>query len=57
MVDKEISVKAIRTKQIVEVLEQISTVSGRLARNLALLAEKEGLMTAKEDIEKDVFLS
>lgn len=57
MVDKEIIVKAIRTKQIVEVLEQISTVSGRLARNLALLAEKEGLMTVKEDIEKDVFLS
>lgn len=57
MVDKEIIVKAIRTKQIVEVLEQISTVSGRLARDLALLAEKEGLMTVKEDIEKDVFLS
>lgn len=57
MVDKEIIVKAIRTKQIVEVLEQISTVSGRLARNLVLLAEKEGLMTVKEDIEKDVFLS
>lgn len=57
MVDKEIIVKAIRTKQIVEVLEQISTVSGRLARNLALLAEKEGLMTVKEDIEKDIFLS
>lgn len=57
MVNKEIIDKAIRTKQIVEVLEQISTVSGRLARNLALLAEKEGLMTVKEDIEKDVFLS
>lgn len=55
MVDKEIIYKAIRTKQIVEVLEQISTVSGRLARNLALLAEKEGLMDVKEDVEDDVF--
>lgn len=56
MVDKEIIDKAIRTKQIVEVLEQISTVSGRLAHNLALLAEKEGLMTVKEDVEDDIFL-
>ena len=57
MVDKEIIDKAIRTKQIVEVLEQISTVSDRLARNLALLAEKEGLMTVKEDVEDDIFLN
>ena len=57
MVDKEIIDKAIRTKQIVEVLEQISTVSGRLARNLALLAEKEGLINVKEDVEDDVFLN
>lgn len=57
MVDKEIIDKAIRTKQIVEVLEQISTVSGRLARNLALLAKKEGLINVKEDVEDDVFLS
>lgn len=57
MVDKEIIDKAIRTKQIVKVLEQISTVSSRLARNLALLAEKEGLMAVKEDIEDDVFLN
>lgn len=57
MVNKEIIDKAIRTKQIVEVLEQISTVSGRLARNLALLAKKEGLINVKEDVEDDVFLS
>lgn len=57
MADKEIIDKAIHTKQIIEVLEQISTVSGRLARNLALLAEKESLMDVKEDVEKDVFLS
>lgn len=57
MVDKETIDKAIRTKQIVEVLEQISTVSGRLARNLALLAEKEGLINVKEDVEDDVFLN
>lgn len=57
MVDKEIIDKAIRTKQIVKVLEQISTVSSRLARNLALLAEKEGLWAVKEDIEDDVFLN
>ena len=57
MVDKEIIEKAIRTKQIVEVLEQISAVSGRLAHNLTLLAEKEGLMTVKEDVEDDVFLN
>ena len=57
MVDKETIDKAIRTKQIVEVLEQISTVSGRLARNLALLAKKEGLINVKEDVEDDVFLS
>lgn len=57
MVDKEIIDKAIRTKQIIEVLEQISTVSGRLAHNLALLVEKESLMDVKEDVEKDVFLS
>lgn len=55
MVDKEIIVKAIRTKQIVEVLEQISTVSGRLARNLALLAEKEGLMTVRKTLRKMFF--
>ena len=57
MADKEIIDKAIRTKQIIEVLEQISTVSGRLARNLALLVEKESPMDVKEDVEKDVFLS
>lgn len=55
MVDKEIINKAIRTRQIVEVLEQISTVSGRLAHNLALLAEKESLMDVNEDVEDDVF--
>lgn len=57
MADKEIIDKAIRTKQFIEVLEQISTVSGRLACNLALLAEKEGLMAVKEDIEDDIFLN